>query len=173
MKLLRSLRRVIVVALSHVGIYSAIFLLLLIPSVALAGSCPAAPEQIKKAIRQHIVRLRATEYCDARKVKTEHGITVAIYTAEGACAAQNLRAEPGTCSNNWVRYMVVLSGQRITLPVAVGGKSGFSDMRVEISRGIIDVSGLSVGPNDSMCCPSVPTTKKFKISPSGLSEIRP
>ena len=68
--------------------------------------------------------------------------------------------------------MVALSGQRITPPVEVGGKDGLTDTDIKISDGIIEVSGLSVGPNDAMCCPSVPETKKFKISPSGLSEVR-
>ena len=85
---------------------AAIFPLLLLPLDALAGSCPAAPVQIENAIRQHITRLGATEYCDARRVKTENGITVAIYTAEGVCAGQNSHDEPGTCSNNWVRYII-------------------------------------------------------------------
>jgi hypothetical protein len=127
---------------------AAIFPLLLLPLDALAGNCPAAPAQIDKAIQQHITRLGATEYCDARRVKTENGITVTIFTAEGACAAQNPRDEPGTCSNNWVRYMVALLGQRVTPPVEVGGKSGFSDTAVRISNGIIQVNGLSVGPNE-------------------------
>jgi hypothetical protein len=150
-----------------------IFPLLVLSCDALAGGCPAAPAQIEKVIRQHIVTLRATEYCEARRVKTENGITVAIYTAEGACTAINPRAKPGTCSNNWVRYMVALSGQRITPPVKVGGKGGLSDTGVKISDGLIEVIGLTVGPADSMCCPSVPETKIFKISPSGLSEVRP
>jgi hypothetical protein len=104
---------------------TAIFPLLFLPLDALAGRCPAAPVQIENAIRQHITRLGATEYCDARRVKTENGITLAIYTAEGACAGQNSHDEPGTCSNNWVRYMVALSGPRVTPPVEVGGKERF------------------------------------------------
>jgi hypothetical protein len=152
---------------------TAIFPLLLLPLDALAGSCPAAPAKIEKAIRLHIVALRATEYCDARRVKAENGVTVAIYTAEGACATLNSRVAPGTCSNNWVRYMVTLSGQRVTPPVEVGGKSGLADTGVNIVDGIVEVSGLSVGPHDATCCPSVPKTKKFKISTSGLSEVRP
>ncbi|MEF2249504.1 hypothetical protein [Ralstonia solanacearum] len=149
------------------------FPLLVLPLDALAGSCPVVPAQITKAIRQHIITLQASEYCAGRTVKTENGITVAIYTAEGACAGENPRAKPGTCSNNWARYMVALSGRRITPPVEVGGKGDLADRDVKISDGTIEVSGLSIGPNDSMCCPSVPGKKTFKISPSGLSEIRP
>lgn len=151
---------------------AAMFSLLVLPLGALAGSCPVAPTEIEKAIRQHITTQRATEYCGARTVKAEGDITVAIYTAEGACAALNPRAKPGTCSNNWVRYMVALSGQRVTPPVEVGGKGGLTDTSVKISEGTVEVSGLSLGPNDPMCCPSVPETKKFQVSPSGLSEVR-
>lgn len=146
--------------------------LLVLPLGALAGSCPVAPAQIEKAIGQHVAALRATEYCDARTVKTENGVTVAIYTAEGACAELNARAKPGTCSNNWVRYMVALSGRRVTPPVEIGGKGGFMDVGVTISDREIEVRGLSLGPNDPICCPTLPVTKKFEVSPSGLSEIR-
>ncbi|MEF9387163.1 hypothetical protein V4890_16290 [Ralstonia solanacearum species complex bacterium KE056] len=152
---------------------TAMFPLLVLPLDALAGSCPATPAKIEKAIRQHIVTLRAAEYCDARTVKAEDGVTVAIYTAEGACATLDPRAKPGTCSNNWVRYMVALSGQRITPPIKVGGKGGLTATGIRISNGTVEVSGLSLGPQDSTCCPSVPETKKFRISPSGLSEVRP
>lgn len=152
---------------------AATFFFLAFPLGALAGSCPPAPAEIEKAIRQHIATLRATEYCGARKVTAEGGITVAIYTAEGACAALNPRAKPGTCSNNWVRYMVALSGQRVMLPVEVGGKGRLAVTGVKISQDIVEVNGLSRGPNDAMCCPSVPQTKMFKVSSSGLSEVRP
>lgn len=152
---------------------TALFSLLVFPLSVLAGSCPAAPVEIEKAIRQHLTTLRAAEYCGARTVKAEGGLIVAIYTAEGACAALNPRAKPGTCSNNWVRYMVALSGQRVTPPVEIGGKGGLTDTGVKVSDGMVEVTGLSFGPNDSTCCPSVPETKRFKVSPSGLSEVRP
>ena len=151
----------------------AIVLLLVLPLDAIAGIRTATPAQIEKAIHQHVAKLRATEYRDARTVKAESGIVVAIYTVEGACAGLSLRAKPGTCSNNWVRYMVALSGHRVTPPVVVGGNGGFSDAGVKISDGLIEISGRSAGPNDAVCCPSVPETKRFKISASGLSEVRP
>jgi hypothetical protein len=151
----------------------AIVLLLVLPVDAMAGSPTAASAQIEKAIHKHIIKLRATEYRDARTVQAEDGIVVAMYTVEGTCAGLNPRAKPGTCSNNWVRYMVALSGHRITPPVVIGGKGGLSDTGVKISDGIIEVSGLSAGPNDAVCCPSVPETKSFKFSRSGLSEVRP
>ena len=73
--------------------------------------------------------------------------------------------------NNWIRYMVALSGGRTTRPLEVGGKGDLSDTSTIISEGVIEVTGLSFGPGDSMCCPSVPKTKEFRISPSGLSQI--
>ena len=146
-------------------------LLLVLPLDAIAGIRTAVPAQIEQAIHQHVIKLRATEYRDARTVKAENGIVVAIYTVEGACAGLNLRAKPGTCSNNWVRYMVALSDHRVTPPVAVGGNGGFSDTAVKVSDGIVEISGRSAGPNDAVCCSSVPEIKRFKISASGLSEI--
>lgn len=151
----------------------AVLLLLALSFDALAGGCPAAPAPIEKAIHRHIAMLRATEYCAARRVKTERGITVAIYTAEGACAALDLRLKPGSCSNDWARYMVALSGQRVTAPVEIGGKGGFTDTDVKISDGVVEVKGVSVGPHDPICCPSVQETKQYKVSPSRLSVTRP
>ncbi|QYD72954.1 hypothetical protein KZJ38_25070 [Paraburkholderia edwinii] len=127
----------------------AIVVLLMIPLDAIAGTRTAAPAEIEKAIRQHVIKLQATEYRDARTVIAQNGIVVVIYTIEGACAGINPRAKPGTCSNNWVRYMVALSNHRITPPAAIGGNGGLSDTGVKISDGIIEVSGISAGPNDA------------------------
>lgn len=146
-------------------------LVVLLPVGAHADGGPTTPVQVENAIRHHIASLRAVEYPEARRVTAVEGTTVAIYTAEGACAGFSLRAKPGTCSNNWVRYMVALSGGRTTRPLEVGGKGDLSDTSTTISEGVIEVTGLSFGPGDSMCCPSVQKTKEFRISPSGLSQI--
>ena len=142
-----------------------------IPFSALAGQCPATPGQIEKSIHHHIDSLRASEYCRARSVKVEHGVAVAIYTAEGACAGIDPNAGPGTCSNDWVRYMVVRSGGRLTQPIAIGGKGFFTGTSIEIRQDTIEVHGLSWGPNDAMCCPQTPQTKKFAFDHSRLHEV--
>ncbi|TRW89492.1 hypothetical protein [Candidatus Methylobacter oryzae] len=154
-------------------ILGAILFLLTLSFAVAAEECPSTPPKIDKAIRRHVSKLRAAEYCEARTVKAEGGITVAIYTAEGACAGFNARSKPGTCSNNWSRYMVVLAGQCVTPPIEVGSKGDLSDTGVEISEGIIKITGLVVGPNDAMCCPSVPEARRFKFSQARLSRIRP
>jgi hypothetical protein len=147
------------------------FFVTLLQATAHAGGDANASAQVENAIHRHITRLRAIEYREARRVTTVNGTTVAIYTAEGACEGFDLQATPGTCSNNWVRYMIAISGNRTTLPLEVGGKGDLSDTKTTISEGVIEISGLSFSPGDSLCCPSVPKTKKYQITPSGLSQI--
>ena len=143
-----------------------------VPRIAFAADCPAAPAALVDSIQSHIHALEAAEDCDARRVKEENGLAVVIYTAEGACAQTDPGATPGSCSNNWVRYMVAMSGSRITSPVQVGGKGGLTDMSIRFRNGTIEVVGLSVGPSDAMCCPSVHETKRFRIVGSSLRELR-
>jgi hypothetical protein len=154
-------------------IISLIILLITISNNGWAEDCPTLPIEIQNAIEQHISNLKAFEYCNARKLKSEKGITIAIYTAEGACVDLDPQAAPGTCSNKWVRYIVSLKDKKVSQPIEVGEKGGFSDQNIKISSKTIELRGLSNGKNDPLCCPSIPTTKKFKITQSGLIETHP
>jgi len=152
----------------------ALALALVLPSLgAIAGECAPVPENLEKAIHSYIAKLKAFEDCSARRIQTSDAITVVIYTAEGACADFPARAKPGTCSNNWTRYMMGFVNHRVLPPLEVGGKGGFTDTAIKIAHGIVEVSGLTLGPNDALCCPSVPETKRFDFSQGGFSEIRP
>jgi hypothetical protein len=66
-------------------IFTTFLFLVLLSLNAAAKECPPTPDTIKKAINNHILQIRADEYCKARAVKTEGNITMAVYTAEGAC----------------------------------------------------------------------------------------
>jgi hypothetical protein len=145
---------------------------LLISQVVLAEECPPMVAHIEKAINNHIQKIRASEYCEARSIKSGDGITVVIYTAEGACG-NNKKSPPGTCSNNWVRYMVGSIDGRIIGPVRVGGKGDLSDNEIKLKGNNIEIVGHTIGPKDALCCPSVPKTKKYEVSVNGLKEIRP
>jgi hypothetical protein len=150
-----------------------LFFLLPFPLTAGNGDCPSTPDGIKKAIESHIRKIRADEYCNARTVKTEGSITIAVYTAEGSCEGFSKKAKAGTCSNDWVRYMIGSINDKIIGPLIVGGKGDLTDDKLIILENTIELSGLSIGPNDSMCCPSKPKTKIFKFSQGGFSEIKP
>lgn len=144
-------------------------LVVLLPVGAHADGGPTTPVQVENAIRHHIASLRAVEYPEARKVTAVEGTTVAIYTAEGACAGFSLRAKPGTCSNNWVRYMVALSGGRTTRPLEVGGKGDLSDTSTTISEGVIEVTGLSFGLETQCAAPQCQKRKSFGFLRQGLA----
>jgi len=145
---------------------------LLISQNISAGECPPTPENIDKAINSHIRKIRASEYCPARSIKSENGTVIVVYTAEGECG-EDKESTPGTCSNNWVRYMVGSISGRIIGPIKVGGKGDLSDSEIKIEGNIVEIAGLTIGPNDAMCCPSVPKTKKYEFSKNGFKEIQP
>ena len=131
---------------------------------AFAQDCPETPFQIAKAIQLNVAHLRAAEYCRARVLATEGSITAVVYTAEGACQGFNSSEVSGTCTNQWDRYLVALVEGHVTPPVKVGGKGGLLDQKMSLSNGVVEITGLTIGPNDPMCCPTVPLTKRFKIS---------
>jgi len=130
---------------------------------ASAKDCSPVPAALKNAMLQHISSIRADEYCAARTFKADSELSVLIYTAEGACDKDRSQKR-GTCSTNWVRYMVGEYKGKPIEPVVVGGKGGLEDRRVTLSKGVIKISGLTVGNSDPLCCPTVPAVETFKVS---------
>ena len=137
-----------------------------------AEECPSIPKNLENAVIQHIQTIRASEYCEARSVQSNKTLSVVIYTAEGECGS-NSKEEPGTCSVNWVRYMVGEYNGKIIGPVSIGGKGNLSDTQVKISGGVVEISGLTIGANDALCCPSVSASKKYRVAENGFQEILP
>ena len=62
---------------------------------------------------------------------------------------------------------------KIIGPVIVGGKGGLADNEIKIKGNIVELVGLTIGPNDALCCPSVPSSKRFGFSENGFKEIKP
>ena len=137
-----------------------------------AKGCSLVPASLKKTMLQHIARIRADEYCAARTFKADRELSVLIYTAEGACDDDKSQ-KPGTCSTNWVRYMVGEYKGRPVGPVAVGGKGGLQDKQVTLSNGVVKISGLTVGSFDPLCCPTVQAAKTFRVSGGRFVEVSP
>lgn len=137
-----------------------------------AEECPRIPKAIEAAIADHIEALRATEFCEARNVKSDGKLSVVIFTAYGACGSDS-KEEPGTCSSVWFRFMVGERNGKIIGPDEIGSKFDFSDRKIRISGNVVEISGLSPGPNDGFCCPSVPASRKYKVSKDGFEQILP
>lgn len=154
-------------------VITAILALILLSSNAPANECPPTPNNIRAAIQDHIQKIRAAEYCRARVVETGGNITVAVYTAEGACLGSTRGEAAGTCSNDWARYMVGAIDGKIIGPIKVGGKGDITDSEIRVSDNTVELTGVTMGPNDPMCCPSVPSRKLFRFSHEGFSEIKP
>ena len=137
-----------------------------------AEECPKVPKAIETAIAEHIEAMRATEYCEARTVRSDGKLSIVIYTAEGACGSDS-NEKPGTCSSIWDRYLIGERNGKIIGPEPVGGKFDFSDRKLRISGNVVDISGLTPGANDAFCCPTVPASRKYKVSKDGFEEISP
>lgn len=152
-----------------------VFLLPLISTAALsanAASCPAAPASLKNIMVQHIVEIRANEYCEARVFKASEGLSILIYTAEGACGKEKIET-PGTCSTNWVIYMVGEHQDVPIGPVVVGGKGFYEEKQVSIFNGVVKITGLTYGRSDPLCCPTIPAVKFFKVSDGRFVQVKP
>ena len=131
-----------------------------------ADDCIAVPKPLAQEITNHLEKIRAGEYCPATILQTNEKTTVVVFTAEGPCFNQ-INETPGSCGNNWVSYMVGSVNGKIFSPIRVGGKGGLSIKDIKIIENNVELSGLSVGKNDSLCCPSVPTTTTFEIPQGG------
>jgi serine/threonine protein kinase len=120
-------------------------------------------EKLKSEIVNHSIRIRASLYCDGIQFKDGNTLNIATYTLEGACY-DSVQEKPGTCSIVWDRYMIGFANEMILGPIKIGGKGDFLDDTVKFSGSNIEISGLIYGPDDAMCCPTVPHVKKFILS---------
>lgn len=139
---------------------------------AAGDNCPELPQSIETAIFKHINKIRAYEYCDARLIESSHNRTIVIYTAEGECN-ESTEQPPGSCSNNWARYMIGEYSGRLIAPVLIGGKGNFTDHEIMSTGNEIKISGVTVGSEDGLCCPTVPQTKAFRVADNGFEEFFP
>lgn len=148
------------------------FLIALAASGVNTEDCPPVPSSLQKIMDGHISRIRAAEYCAARKFKSDSELSVLIYTAEGACTNDKSK-KPGACSVNWVRYMVGEYKGTPVAPVVVGGKGGLEDKHITLSKGLVKIDGLTIGSSDALCCPTVPVVRAFKVSGGRFVEVSP
>jgi hypothetical protein len=137
-----------------------------------ADDCIVVPEPLAKEIASHLEKIRAGEYCAATILQSNEKTTIVIFTAEGPCFNQ-VTERPGSCGNNWLSYMVGSVNGKVFSPIKVGGKGGLSIRSVKIIENKVELSGLSIGKNDGLCCPSVPTTTTLEIPQGGVSVANP
>jgi len=134
-----------------------------------AKDCPVTPAALQKGIEQLAKTQQASEYCAARRVIADKSrLSVVVFTLEGSCIGLSSTAI-GTCSNQWTRYMIASNGKQVSEPIKIGGKGSLNDTSIKIVGDIIQVNGLSQGPHDAMCCPSIPAHQNYILSGSRLS----
>jgi hypothetical protein len=63
--------------------------------------------------------------------------------------------------------MIGSINDKIIGPLIVGGKGDLTDDKLIILENTIELSGLSIGPNDSMCCPPSPKQKYSNFHKGG------
>lgn len=140
------------------------------------GSFPFFPSRGHRSeylcTNTHIAHIRADEYCAARTFTSGDGLSILIYTAEGACN-NDKNEKPGTCSTSWVRYMIGEYQGRSIGPMALGGEGSFQDTRVVIAEGIVKFVGFTYGKSDPLCCPTVPSAKIFRVSGGRFVQVNP
>jgi len=127
------------------------------------NKCDAVPSLAKTQIELASDKYWGTAICGS-PVKTSKNVEFVFFVIEGACG--NSRAErKGSCGNNWKTYMVaVVNGQAVEA-IQIGGKTGFSAIRDELKLqdNVLFLPGFDYQPGDASCCPTQPTTRKFKI----------
>ncbi len=143
---------------------------LLVATAAVANECISPSSNIEQAIDLYLKDIRAVEYCPARKIQTNGELTLITFNVEGPCFG-DIASPPGSCGNNWLSYMLGSINGDIIKPIKIGGKGSFSIEKIKITKNIIELSGLSTGHDDALCCPSVFTTKLFELKNNSFNEI--
>lgn len=143
-----------------------VLLMCFVAQGVIAGECPPVSSELAGLIDTHTKKIRGTEYCKYRTIKSSNGIEVALYTVEGACFEQ--KGQRGTCGNAYSRYLTGIKNG-IALTVLEADKSGnFMANDFEFKGDAIRVSGLEYGPEDARCCPSKKAHKTIKITATGF-----
>ncbi|WP_143876275.1 hypothetical protein [Teredinibacter turnerae] len=149
-----------------------IFFVGLFLSVAAYGDCPKVSTDIETLIAQHASGMRGVEYCSARQVVKDERVEIVLYTIEGPCYERE-KSPPGSCGNHFFRSMVgVIDGKKYE-KVVVGGKGVFLTETIKIEGETVILEGLSYSSSDSMCCPSVSSSRKYKFETGSFVEVKP
>ncbi|TVZ41921.1 hypothetical protein P886_1272 [Alteromonadaceae bacterium 2753L.S.0a.02] len=141
-------------------------------SVDAYGDCPKVSAVIEDLIAKHANGIRGVEYCRARQVVKDERVEIVLYTIEGPCYKRE-ESPPGSCGNNFFRSMVgVIDGKKYE-KVIVGGKGVFLTKTIKIEGNTVLIEGLSYSNSDSMCCPSISSSRKYKLENGSFVEVKP
>ncbi|WP_045857962.1 hypothetical protein [Teredinibacter purpureus] len=141
-------------------------------SVSSHAECPKVSVQVSELIAEHVDSIRGGEYCHARQVLLAEDVEIVLYTIEGPCYKQE-KSPPGSCGNHFFRSMVgIIDGKKYE-KVIVGGKGVFLAETIRIEGGVVAIKGLSYSNSDPMCCPSVSSTRRYKLDNGSFVEVKP
>jgi len=137
-----------------------------------SAECPSISPEVERFISKHAADVRGGEYCEFRSVFKSDQVEIALYTIEGACY-KNRNSQKGSCGNHYSRYMVGIVNGKPIPSIIVGGKGTFQTHDIQVKGGEIEISGHAYGLKDPMCCPSVGSVKRYKVSEGAFVEDWP
>lgn len=143
--------------------------------------CRKIPDQIEKAIKEHMKKIKGAEYCEFRSI-VEGDIDgngtmdlIIEYNIEGACY-DVLDVQPGSCGNKHTTFLTVFlkhhNGLTQITPIKVGGRGERSISDLKIVNGHIEANTLEYNETDAMCCPSKEGSTVFSLINGELKEER-
>jgi hypothetical protein len=135
--------------------------LFLPPALAAQRSDVSLP-RLRQAVLRHGARERGALLCLPADVRSRQGLTVLIYTIEGACG-RHRASLPGGCSNQWNRYLTGLYRGRVIAPIVIGGKARFQGQGFTLKGRTVDIQGTELGPADALCCPTQAAQRSYRF----------
>ena len=125
------------------------------------ANCPSVSEELESLIKSHAAEVAGGENCRFRKLYIYENIELAAYTIGGPCYDSESKA--GSCGNNYFTSLTgIINGESIK-HLTIGGKGKFHAKSVNYEDGLIKINGLAYKKGDPMCCPTVMTTKFYKV----------
>ena len=148
------------------------FFIGLFVSVFSYGECPVVSPEVDALIKRHADEVRGGEYCKYREVLKADNVEIVLYTIEGPCY-KNENSPSGSCGNNFFRNMVGVVDGKEYERVMIGGKGAFLSKNIKMVKNTIEIEGLSYSSSDAMCCPSISSSRIFKIENGSFVEVKP
>jgi hypothetical protein len=148
-----------------------IFIIVFSISTFSYSECPDVSGEAEFIISEHIKKIKGGESCKYRNTYQDNGIEFVVYTVSGPCF--KVEAPHGSCGNKYFSYLTGIVGGSIYYPTVVGAKGDFHIHGITYNNGAITLEGLSYSKKDSMCCPTISSTRKYEISSSKLVKIQP
>lgn len=145
------------------------FCILLVSNITLfAGNNSKISTKAKQIMENHIMKIKGIGEAD--HIYKNGNNEIIVYTATGPCF--NVKnAQPGSCGNNYLTYMLAIIDGKIFQPIQVGGKGYAHISAVDFRNKTIVLDASTYQENDPMCCPSGSSVFQYKIQNSKLVKL--